>query len=110
MKAKIIAVGHKGGVSKTTTVANLGSIFARRGYKVLFVDLDLLNKIRLIASREGLQIKEVVNAVLEKPSRTSSASTESLKMMAGATLAISFENTVSCLLKRSIMLYLKLDL
>lgn len=41
MKAKIIAVGcHKGGVSKTTTVANLGSILARRGYKVLLVDLD----------------------------------------------------------------------
>lgn len=41
MKAKIIAVGcHKGGVSKTTTVTNLGSILAQRGYKVLLVDLD----------------------------------------------------------------------
>ena len=67
MKAKIIAVGcHKGGVSKTTTVANLGSILARRGNKMLLVDLDLLNKIRLIASREGLQIKEVINAAFEK--------------------------------------------
>ena len=67
MKAKIIAVGcHKGGVSKTTTVANLGSILARRGYKMLLVDLDLLNKIRHIASRKGLWIKEVNNAAFEK--------------------------------------------
>ena len=30
------------------------------------VSSDLLNKIRLIASHEGLQIKEVVNAAFEK--------------------------------------------
>ena len=30
------------------------------------VSSDLLHKIRLIASREGLQIKEVVNAAFEK--------------------------------------------
>ena len=41
MKARIIAVGnHKGGVGKSSTVANLGGILARRGYKVLLVDLD----------------------------------------------------------------------
>ena len=36
MKAKIIAVGcHKGGVSKTTTVANLGSMPIQGGVAML---------------------------------------------------------------------------
>ena len=40
-KTKIIAVAnHKGGVGKTTTVATLGSIFAKVGVRVLMVDLD----------------------------------------------------------------------
>lgn len=41
METKIIAFGnHKGGVSKTTTTASVGSILASRGYKVLVIDLD----------------------------------------------------------------------
>ena len=41
MNTKIIAVAnHKGGVGKTTTVASLGSILSKRGYRVLLVDLD----------------------------------------------------------------------
>jgi len=41
MKTKVIAVcNHKGGVGKTTTVASLGSALAKKGYKVLLVDLD----------------------------------------------------------------------
>lgn len=41
MKTKIIAFGnHKGGVSKTTTTANVGSILASKGYEVLVIDLD----------------------------------------------------------------------
>ena len=37
-RTKIIAVAnYKGGVSKTTTVASLGSILSDKGYKVLIV-------------------------------------------------------------------------
>lgn len=38
---KVIAVYHnKGGVGKTTTVTNLGAALARKGFRVLLVDLD----------------------------------------------------------------------
>jgi len=41
-KVAIVSVLNlKGGVGKTTTVAQLGAAFARRGYRVLCVDLDL---------------------------------------------------------------------
>lgn len=63
MKARIIAVGnHKGGVGKTCTVANLGSILSRRGYKVLLIDLDAQANLTtsLIESTDGATIYEAM--------------------------------------------------
>lgn len=40
-KTQIIAItNHKGGVGKTTTAANIGSMLAKKGVKTLLVDLD----------------------------------------------------------------------
>ena len=41
METRVISFGnHKGGVGKTTTTANVGSILASKGFKVLVIDLD----------------------------------------------------------------------
>ena len=63
MKTKIIAVAnHKGGVGKTTTVANLGSILSVKGHRVLLVDLDAQANLTasLVASIDGPSIYEAL--------------------------------------------------
>jgi len=38
---KVIAIAnHKGGVGKTTSVASIGAVLSRKGYRTLLVDLD----------------------------------------------------------------------
>lgn len=50
--SKIIAVAsQKGGVGKSTTCRNIGSILAKKGYKVLAVDCD--NQSSLSATEQG---------------------------------------------------------
>ena len=54
-KAKVIAIAnHKGGVAKTTTTASVGYILAKKGYKVLLVDLDAQANLTECMSKEDL--------------------------------------------------------
>ena len=63
MKSRIIAVAnHKGGVGKTTTTCSLGSILARKGYKVMLIDLDAQANLTtsLTSSVDGSTIYEAM--------------------------------------------------
>ena len=51
---KIIFLNQKGGVGKTTTAANLGSIIASFGYKVLLVDLDSQGNLSSAVSADSM--------------------------------------------------------
>ena len=69
MNTKIIAVAnHKGGVGKTTTVASLGSILSKKGYKVLLIDLDAQSNLTtsLSAPTEGSTIYDALTGKVEE--------------------------------------------
>lgn len=55
--AKVIAIAnHKGGVGKTTTVANVGATLARLGYRTLLVDLDAQSNLTFCFLKDEEQI------------------------------------------------------
>jgi chromosome partitioning protein len=59
MKTKIISCASlKGGIGKTTTVASLGSILSKQGYRVLLVDLDA--QANLTTSLTEEKVKETI--------------------------------------------------
>jgi len=67
-KTKIIAVAnHKGGVGKTTTVANLGGMLAQKGYRVLLIDLDAQANLTtsLVASTNGQTIYDAMTGKVD---------------------------------------------
>ena len=68
MDTRIIAVAnHKGGVGKTTTVANLGSILSKKGFRVLLIDLDAQANLTtsLASSFVGATIYEALTGKVE---------------------------------------------
>ncbi|MDD2587074.1 MAG: septum site-determining protein MinD [Syntrophomonadaceae bacterium] len=60
----IVVTSGKGGVGKTTTVANVSSALARLGYKVVVMDLDIgLKKLDLVLGLENRVIYDIVQVI-----------------------------------------------
>jgi len=60
----IVVTSGKGGVGKTTTVANVSTALARMGYRVVVMDLDIgLKKLDLILGLENRVIYDIVQVI-----------------------------------------------
>ena len=66
-QTKIIAIAnHKGGVGKTTVTASVGSILARKGFRVLVIDFDFQANLTTCLLKEPPTDPQFYMALTEK--------------------------------------------
>lgn len=64
MARKIVVTSGKGGVGKTTICANLGLFLAKRGLRVLLLDVDIgLNNLDVVSGIENKVVFDVVDII-----------------------------------------------
>ncbi len=64
MARKIVITSGKGGVGKTTLVANLGMMLAHLGYKTLLVDMDFgLNNLDVLMGVENKIVYDIIDVI-----------------------------------------------
>lgn len=64
---KVIAIAnHKGGVGKTTSVASIGAVLSRKGYRTLLVDLDAQANLTGSLSDTDEQQRTIYDALRER--------------------------------------------
>lgn len=64
MDTKIIAVAnHKGGIGKTTTTLTTASILAKKGFKVLCIDLDAQANLTLSLLKEDAEYETIADSI-----------------------------------------------
>lgn len=64
MARKIVITSGKGGVGKTTLVANLGITLSRLGYKTLLVDMDFgLNNLDVLMGVENKIVYDIIDII-----------------------------------------------
>ena len=62
---KILSVvQQKGGVAKTTSVANLGAIFAMQGYRVAVIDCDPQGSLTLALGHDPMSVERTIGDVM----------------------------------------------
>ncbi len=67
MARKILITSGKGGVGKTSTVANLGAMLAKSGYRVCLIDMDFgLNNLDVVMGIEDRINYDVIDAISNK--------------------------------------------
>ena len=107
--SKIIAfANHKGGVSKTTSVANIGAILSQKGKRVLLIDLDAQANLTDYSLKERPE-ETVYNALVDETPLPISQIGERLFLVPSSLDMVGLETRVADNLDRAELLQILLE-